>query len=243
MTDALKPRSFLNLFIRHGGFGLLFPIVCGGIAGMIGFYSAREASDFAFQGRSTSAVVVSTSLRESRGPGSGNNFAIPDATVRFSVDGKEVLAAGRISQASFETLQPGDAIDIRYLPDDPQRIEVDAGISLTAALITGGVALLALGALVFVAGRAARFARGAITVRQRGKRTLVKVAEHRVPTFGNDRKPKTRLVWQDSNGRENLSLPVTMDVARKYRVGRKIAIYELPGSDLGSVWEGDVGHP
>ncbi len=182
--------------------------------------------------------MVATSIR--RSGRIGNESAIPEATVRFTVDGKEIVAGARISQKSYETLKTGDVVQIRYASDDPRLIEVDAGINRKIALILGGVALASLGLFIFVFRKSWRFARNAIAVRNGGKRSLVKVTEHQAPMFVNQKKPTTRLVWLDGRGMECKSLEITKEAARSYRVGREIAIYELPNSNLDSFWEGDL---
>lgn len=241
MTENIKPRGALSLFFRHAGLWLFLPIVFGGIAGLIGSSKLYDASEFSELGEVATAEITSTTLRESRGPGTGNVSKIPYATVRFAVNGEDIVASARISQSLFDTARPGDTIDILYLPADPTRVELEAGINLKYGLILGAVFAVTLAVWLFIIVRALRFARQALHVRDTGVRTKVAVTDHKAPLFTNDKKPESCLVWTDTSGNECRSLPIKGEQVRKLRVGQTIAIYEIPESSLNSYWEGDVG--
>ncbi len=219
---------------------LIFPLMFGGLAGVVGLLFMADATDYSSRGQAVDAEIVSTQLDRSRGPGSGNNHEIPTATVRFLVSGEEIFAASRISPELYEKAQPGDVVRILYLPENPRQIEIEAGTNLQAALILGAVAAAALACWLLVLFRSARFARQAVLVRDTGSRSEVTVTEHKEPLFSSNGKPTTRLSWRDGAGKERHSLPLPADRAARYPVGREIMIYELPDGDLPSVWEGDV---
>jgi len=239
--EGFKRRGLIYLALRRGGFWLVLPVLMGGIVGAIGFGILGDADEFANRGRVAKAVIISTSIRELRSPGSGNVSKIPTASVRFSVNGREVFASARISQQRYDSEPAGQSISVLYLPEDPTRIEIEPGGNFRYGLILTGVLSVLIAFWVTTVVRAFRFARRAIYVRNNGTRKTVSVIEHEAPMFTSDQNPETCLVWKDTSGKVCRSLPIRVKRAGDYRVGMDIQIYEMPGSELDSVWEGDVG--
>jgi len=85
------------------------------------------------------------------------------------------------------------------------------------------------------------FAIRAVHVRDNGERSTVSVKAHQASVFKSDKRPQTRLVWNDGSRKTCRSLPIKEQRARQYRGGKEIQIYEIQGSNLDSVWEEDVG--
>jgi len=119
-------------------FGVML-LVLGAGALVFGIFSAFSESSFASGAETTQAMVVDKAI-ENRGDDRDH-----DIVYTFTPPGgAEVTRRQSIGREEWEQLQPGDTIDIQYLPDDPTRNRLAGTGGVVAPIITavfGAVAL------------------------------------------------------------------------------------------------------
>jgi hypothetical protein len=242
VTEQLSARTLFSIFRRHASIWVLLPLIFSCILAAISLNLTSLAERFKRESVQVTAEVVGTTFSNKRNQ-DGVLSEVPTVTVRFPTEADTVVTSAQVSSKLHQSLVAGDQITILYLPGEPESIEVAENPNARDALITGGLSVIFLALWLLVVIRSMRFARNAIRVRDTGVRTLVEVTAHESPLMSSDQKPETRLAWIDSSGQKYRSLPIPEAEAKMFPLGRQIAIYELPGTQSVSVWEGDVGRP
>lgn len=205
--------------------------------GAFGQMALRDAQRFADTGEAARALVEDKSSQIERS-------ASGDQKRRYYLDlsfvtqqGATIERTSRVQMNEYNRVAIGDTIEIVYLRDDPQRIEVTPGKSMETAqflrLVTG-FSMLAVLVSLFVFGRRALDAWHA---RQMGVREEVQIETVHKSGWWIFSKGY-RLTWRDQSGQDGKSLYRKADDLMGYRAGDIITVYH---GRKRTWWEGDVG--
>ncbi|MCG6903385.1 MAG: hypothetical protein LJE68_11965 [Rhodobacter sp.] len=238
--DRHRPRGWFSLFLRLGGWiSLIFGVVLV-VLTLISATNLYLADRMDRDGAFAQAAV--TGKRVEIGTDSdGDETRTYYVTFAYKTSAGGRTAEAIVDRAFYTAAAVDDEHLIRYLRDDPGRIEHEIGqyrrggtVLRYIGLVTG---LIGLAALWFYGQRANR----AVKARRDGEKryaVIQRIAETGVTV--NDR-PQGRLEWREEDGQLGKSLMRSMAELRKlYEAGDRIVVFRL-GRD--AYWEGDVGPP
>lgn len=153
-------------------------------------------------------------------------------------DKQEITLTQTVGTSLYRRVQPGDSFDLLYLASDPHRVETNPGSNRSSSKVAQSVALV-FGLIWLVSlWKIGGWAVAAVRARRYGTREKVKVTRIHRTRFKINKKPRYRLNWEDSAGREGASL-LHMDIELSgLNAGDMIDIYQGVKQ---SWWIGDVG--
>lgn len=212
----------LTLLMRQHAWMALVPLLVALITGGVALNSARETLLFAARGVEAQSVISNPEIR-----GTQSSGRTPWVGYGFETrEGEVIHGRTPVSPVFHGRVRAGDTVTIRYLPDDPERVLVDRGDGLGAALIFGAIALISLGLALW----GARYF----------WRRSAQVVAHITGAGGKKTDPNFRLQWRDASGAEGKSLDRRRsDLERVGPVGATITLLVDPVSEQ-SFWEQDL---
>jgi len=195
------------------------------IFGGISFMSARTAQALETRGIIVDGTITNRERRESR-DSDGNRTVRYYVSYRFSpLQGPTISRRVRTNASYYNTVQIGQRIAIRYLPDRPQTHEFRIGSYRWRAEDNRTYALLALFAAVaaglYFGIKAAPLLR-ALSLGETRRAVVIRHIEK--PRMRNTGARKGRIVWRDEAGQEGTSGPVRMVEVRGHPVGTRISV-------------------
>ena len=138
-------------YLRRGGWIVILLAVFALVPIYAGIVITRDAGALDRTGVETEAVVIDLVERSYR---SGQRSISVDpalrtrksyaVTVRYPVGDRVLTATDDVSARFFRTLSRGDEVPIRYLPDDPTRIEIEPGGTRSNGVWAFAVAVMVL---------------------------------------------------------------------------------------------------
>jgi hypothetical protein len=155
-TPAANPHAFWV------GLALMAVFACAGVGG--GTWALErvllERSLYA-EGRVTSGIVLQKRTNETKGSSGGTKSTTYSVRYRFEAGPRTVTDEARIERSRFYDLSEDAAIQVRYLPDDPEESLPDGSrlSGLFLFYVVFGYAI-GLGALTAVCGMIAGRVRG-----------------------------------------------------------------------------------
>ncbi len=232
--NLTKPRSWMGLFLRLGGYWVVIAVLVAWGAWSLSQSSDEAARVFETDGLPTTAIVLST--RDSILHNGVNDYYV---TFEYYVDGDRFESERRIDIIEYSQFNTGDEVPIRYLPDAPERFEYFYGENADNSVWYAIVAFVSVMTAFFVLWLYGKPALQAIHVRRQGQRTTAEISGFVETEEAGSVLPGTGyMTWTLSDGAEGQSLERDIDELRALEVGTKIIVYVKDGI---SWWEGDVG--
>ena len=237
-----RPGAMRLFWGFSGWFGLIFLVVGAGV--MIGAgYVGLQAWRLAQEGEVVTGEVLGKDWRESR---DSDGDTTTTYYVRFHFDtrtGDRIEDENSVSYDIYRDADNGDPVEVRYWPQDPMLNEIEPGSNRFMALMMG-----ILGLPFFLVGLGfatvqARFALGAVRIREHGERLAAEVTEHQSTGLTVNNTRYYRLEWRDENGNIGKSRPAHPNRLKDYPPGSTISVFVDPRAATKGVWEGDVGQP
>jgi hypothetical protein len=226
----------LTLLMRQHAWMALVPLLVALITGGIALNSARETLLFAARGVEAQAVISNPEIR-----GTQSSGRTPWVGYGFETrEGEVIHGRTPVSPVFHGRVRAGDTVTIRYLLDDPERVLVDRGDGLGAALIFGAIAMISLGLAFWGARYFWRRTAAMLRAARAGERRSAQVVAHVTGAGGRKTDPNFRLRWRDASGAEGKSLDRRRsDLERVGPVGATITLLMDPVSEQ-SFWEQDL---
>lgn len=238
--DRHSPRGWFSLFLRLGGW---VSLIFGVVLVVLTLFSASAlylADRMDRDGRFARAAVVDKRVVigvDSDGDETRSYFV----TFAYKTSDGGRTAEANVKRAFYDAAAPGDEQLIRYLRDDPGRIEHEIG-----QYRASGNVLRNIGLLMGVIGLAALWVFGqranrAVKVRRDGEKRMAAVTGIRETNVKVNSRRQGRLMWREEDGRTGESLMHDIgELSRLYKGGDRIVVFRLGRH---AYWEGDVGPP
>ncbi|WP_415402330.1 DUF3592 domain-containing protein [Tateyamaria sp. SN3-11] len=238
-TDGPAP-GFFRLWWRKGAAFALILAVATGIS-TFGSYQSLKLG-LAFDARGVEGIATATDRRKQTVRRNDSTETDYYVTFDYDVQGTVVSVERKVSRSLYRALTPGATRAIRYLPENPRRMEHTIGTTWEDGQVMRWLALVfglaCLGAFWWTA----RPAIEAIRARQYGRAEWAKVL------YVDERKQRTKkgtstsyvLVWRDERGVQGESLPSGSNT-RYFRYGPTSDIEVYRDSRGKTWWVGDVG--
>ncbi|SLN13752.1 hypothetical protein ROA7450_00217 [Roseovarius albus] len=235
---AQKPPSVLALFLKMGGW---FVLALGGLIllfSVVGQNNFKTAERFESEGLMAQAEVVKKYTSEHREP-DGDIEITYRLVVQFTPTGSDVVTVDRSAPKSiYDNVEEGGRVKLFYLPNQPKKVELVRGASRAGATFLSRLSLVLgivwLGAL-WVVGR---WAVAGVRARRFGRREEALVSGVKQSLLTINGRPRFRLVWVDSQGREGVSLLHLWPEVEHYKAGDRVGIYH---GIKWTWWVGDIG--
>ena len=164
-------------------------------------------------------------------------------TYRFQrPDGSLQEVRARVSADYYGRVTAGQEVPLSYLPDAPERAEIEPGRARAGAgsarLAAGIFAAAGVGLAVFILARTGDLWRATLA----GEVRRARVTAHRTPASRSGRGPRPRgsLVWRDATGAEGASSLLPLDRLAPYPVGSEIDVVVDRRSGR-AFWPGEFG--
>ncbi len=238
LTIPRHPVSFFRLFWKMGGWIVIILTVLMLIATLISQLSLNLAKRFETEGREATAVVVEKYFTEST-DSDGDRTVTYWLGLEFTTQVGEAISVKRTAGSSeYNRAEVGGEFDLLYLESEPETTELTEGSHRTGAKVGQIIALVFgliwLGLLWLIGG----WAVAAVRARRFGVREEATVTEVRRMRVRVNNRPRYRLIWTDSRGREGKSLMRKGRDLDGYRAGDTVEIYQ---GVKRAWWVGDVG--
>ncbi|CAN1573963.1 Protein of unknown function DUF3592 [Paracoccaceae bacterium] len=230
--------SFWWVTLKGVGWLYMIPMIFGTAVLIAALTFSLSAFRLETQGRDAPGVVTSLDEDTHRCGKKGRSTCTNHwVSYRFTTASEEVrLDREAVSLDLFQRLRVGASLTVRYVPGQPDINEIEPGEmrseSWTMVLIASGI----WGGLAVFGSRHLRDCRRGLWLRDAGtlRRTLVtEVKDAKIKINGF---PLYRIVWAGPPGEGwahwKSNLP---------EVGNEVFVYDHPGGQWASVWEGDVG--
>lgn len=239
--NRTRPRSFLSLYLRLGGW---ISLILGAILVFLTLISATQlwiADRLDRDGKFAQAVILET-RSEVTVDEDGDESTDYYASFRF----KDSRIGGldyekRVSRGYFEEVQTGDEVTIRYLRSDPQTFEYEIGQYRRDGHIVRYIGLFFGIAGLLTLWRVGRRATNKLLARKQGEKRFARVTGILEAGRSVNGRRKARLTWQEEDGQTGESLlRDARELSGRYKAGDQIVVFRLGET---SVWEGDVGPP
>ncbi|MEM9498823.1 MAG: DUF3592 domain-containing protein [Pseudomonadota bacterium] len=236
MMHPDPPPDAKQLFLRMGGW---FVIGLGLLVLVVTLLSQSRASlarQFELESRTAEARVTNRYIRQQDGGTDQVSFIV---AIRFSTaEGKQVRLERGVPEETYRALRPGATLDVRYLPDDPDTVEVTDGAYRSGAVMLQRLALGGGVVWLVMLWRVGSWAVGAVRAREHGALEAVEVVRVQRTTWRLNRQRLFRLVWRDAQGTEGHSLLNWRRRVAPYRPGTTTHVYR---GSRDMWWVGDVG--
>ena len=238
-TDGPAP-GFFRLWWRRGGPFALILAVFVVIASVASYQTLKLG--LAFDARGVAIEATATHRREQRVRRNDRTDTDYYVTFAYPVEGVQVSVERKVGLGLYRRLTPGATREIRYLPEQPRRMEYTIGKTWQDGQVIRWIAFaLGLGALAAL-WWTARPAVEALRARKFGQVEWVKVREidKKTRRTKSGRSTTYTLVWVDGDGALGRSL-ASRSSARyaKFRPGSDIEVYR--DSRGKTWWVGDIG--
>ncbi|MEM7499834.1 MAG: DUF3592 domain-containing protein [Pseudomonadota bacterium] len=156
--------------------------------------------------------------------------------------GLERTQTADVSEHCFDEVEPGDAITVRYLPDDPDIAEIapgQAGSGAWISIVIGLIFALPTGFLLF---SSLAETQAAIVARDRGEAIEVTVERVIRTTVSVNEVRQYRLVWRmPDDGSEHRSWMAPRQDFGGLSRGSRTIVYRHPSRSDEVFWQGDTG--
>ena len=233
-----KPPTGVQLFLKMGGW---FVLILGAILlllSVVGQANFMTAERFEREGRMAQAEVVKKYTSEHRDQ-DGDLEITYRLVVAFITAQEDAVEVDRsVGKALYQRVETGGFVDVLYLESEPQKVELAQGSNREGATFLKRLCLVLglcwLAGLWVVGGWAVAAARA----RRYGTGEDALVAEVRESRININNRPRFRLVWVDTQGREGASLLHIWDDLAHFKAGDRVAIYR---GVKRSWWVGDIG--
>ena len=233
-----KPRSWFSLFWRMGGYGVLICAALWLILTIPAHFSETLAARFERSGVVTFGEVVDR-RHEVSTDSDGDESHSYYLTLRFDAASAGVIQREvSVGSGVYAASPMGEAVELRFLPDDPDAIEVPVGKTAGTAwwlMRIGAVFGIAALIMLWFFGKRATLA---YKTRRDGQALVAEVIEVRSTSVTVNDEPQARLVWRDETGAVGESLMRGVSQLRSLGPGTKINVYRF-GDQMW--WQGDVG--
>ncbi len=232
------PVPIWRLFLKKGGW---FVLISGAVLLLLTFIShlaLQTAKQFEREGRMASAMVTEKYTTESR-DSDGDRTTTYWLTFNFVTQSKEdVTVTDSVGTSAYRRAEVGQPFELLYLSSNPRKIEATPGSNRRGARAFQ-IAALVLG-LAWLAGlwKVGGWSVSAVRARRFGKREIAKIKEVRSTGVRVNNKPRFRLVWRDSKGREGTSMLRKRSDLKRFSKGEQIEVYMGLKT---SWWVGDIG--
>jgi len=236
--DRHRPRGWLSLFIRLGGW---VSFILGVALFVLTLFSAgylAVADKVDRLGDYALGTVVEKSQHESE--------LVSDLTTYWMTFAYKTSDGGKVAKTVvaaefFNETEIGDERVVRYLRAEPGRIVFDRSTFRETGVILRWVGLAmgigGLWALWYFGSRANR----AVIVRRDGDKRFAEVTGIHEMNVEINSHPQGRLLWREDDGQTGESLMRDrFELSRLYKAGDQIVVFRL-GDE--AFWEGDVGPP
>ena len=227
------------LILRRGGWALAFPLVFAlgfGAAALWAVGEVRLLDRYGIEGR---AEVTAKFIREGRDSDGRRTVTYYVAYVFTTEAGRTVEADRSVGRGFFDRVMTGDLIWVRYVAHDPDRHEIEPGITRLLVLVFGIVSAggwLAAGAgLWWLWRRLAPALRAVRDGEVREARVIAQTASG-IRVFGQE---LLRLNWRDARGTQGQSGALRPARLRGWPVGSVVVVYVDPVTGQ-SFWEEDM---
>ncbi len=235
--DRTHPRGWFNLFLRLGGWVCL---LAGAGLLVLTFVSAialRVADRIdAKAGYAVATITGKSVLGDRENP----EARMVTFTYKTPLRGGQT-AETKVDADFFARVTVGSEYPIRYLKDDPSRVEMEPVQSRRAGAVLRWIAF-ALGLLgLYALWRFGSQTNAAILARRDGEKRLAKVVAVNPTGVEINGRPQGRILWREDDGQAGESLMRDLGrLKQHYDPGDSIVVFRR-GKD--AVWEGDVGPP
>ncbi|MEM9844761.1 MAG: DUF3592 domain-containing protein [Pseudomonadota bacterium] len=230
------PPDVKALFLRMGGWWVILLGIVVLVITLLSESRASLARKFEFESRTVEARVINRYIRQQDGGTDQVSFIV--ALDFTTPEGERIVLERGVPQESFEEMIPGSRVDVRYLPDTPQRVEVTEGAYRSGAIALQRVALGGGILWLLLLWRVGSWAVSAVRAREAGPREDVEVVRIQRTPYRVRRQRYFRLVWRDGQGVEGESLLNWRKVVAPHRPGTTTHVYR---DGRTTWWVGDVG--
>lgn len=232
------PVPLFRLFWKMGGWSVIILGVLLLILSLISQANLSTAKRFEKEGRKATAIVTeryTTVSTDSDGDRTTTYWLTLDYVTQA---GEEISLNRSVGTAAYNRASEGQPFDLLYLDSQPRKTELTEGSYRQSSRVLQVVALVEgvmfLGLLWLIGGWTVSAARA----RRYGRREEAVVREVRRTNIRVNNRPRFRLVWEDSAGREGKSLLRKKSDLAGFRPGDHIDIYH---GLKRSWWVGDIG--
>ena len=224
--------SLGRLFVRHWLWVPLIPLAAGLIFSVIGWVIIGQANRMDREGVETVAVVTARNIRTET-QRDGDRVTRYYVSYRFSPTSDQTVEARQsVSRTTYNAVEVGQSVTVRYLPSDPGVNQLASeGSGRGGGMIFGilGLLLLLVGggvAWVLVRGKLS-----AIRAARSGEVREAEVLEHIVTNTSVNGRVQYRYRWVDAARQEGQS--TMMDYARLPAPGTVVRVYIDPRTGRG----------
>ncbi|WP_371228678.1 DUF3592 domain-containing protein [Roseovarius sp. 2305UL8-3] len=232
------PVPIWRLFLKMGGWIVLISGAILLLFTLISHLALQTAKQFEREGRMASAMVTEKYTTESR-DSDGDRTTTYWLTFDFVTERREeVTVTESVGTSAYRRAEVGQPFELLYLASNPQKIEATPGSNRRGSRVFQIMALV-LG-LIWLVGlwKVGGWSVSAVRARRFGTRETAKVKEVRRTAVRINNRPRYRLIWRDSKGREGASLLRKGADLESFGKGDPIEIYMGLKT---SWWVGDIG--
>lgn len=233
-----QPRSWMNLFWGLGGWWLAILLAVFLVFTVIAQSAINRADRFDAEGILAEAKVLEL-WTEIRRDSDGDRRTVYYVRYTFpKADGTPFTDSETIGSGTYRDLAVDDVIALRYLDQDPIRVEYPIGENRTSGrvlFIINWVLLVVLAGSFWWVGQKTN--RG-IKARRDGQAEWVEVTGTRRTNTRVNKRYRYRLTWRSEDGSTGESMMAAPEAFSAYEAGGQTVVYRR-GSD--AWWQGDVG--
>lgn len=237
-TDTqTPPKSILALFFQLGGMVVPILLIWAWLVYSFAAQHIDSARQFTERGETTLATVVSKEYERKRTV-DGEMFTLYLLDLRYETQAGEAISITQsVTVFEYNRIETGDTIDIIYLRDAPEIIEVTPGINAQRAMLLCVALAIVLALAICMTWVAARRAMDAIQARKLGTReevALIEVRRKGLPILSR----RVQLIWSESTGRAGQSMSRAKAKFGDFKPGDPLIVFH---GDRRSWWAGDIG--
>jgi hypothetical protein len=243
--SALRPKGNLKLRLMFDGgwkwltmIGLIFALVAvGSFFVVLHAISVEQRFEKEAQEATAKIEKKDTYTTTEEDTESGHTHIVKHYRVFYTFgipDGRSIEGKGELRRKRWESLSPGDSIQIEYLPSEPNRnrpIEARSGKLVRLMILLPAVFLAVSGVMLAIVGRRASkhgrlLSQGTLT-----EGTIEEKVERRDITINNRHPYTVRYVFElpDGESHAGKDLITDQDFAAKLMPGKPVGVIYLPG--------------
>lgn len=227
-----QPISFRRLFLRHHLWIPLIPLAAGLVFSLVGWALIGQANRLERQGVDAVAVVTARDIRTETDR-DGTRRTHHFVGYRFQpAAGQTVTARDRVARSTYDSVEVGQTVPVRYLPDDPSVSRLAAeGSGRGGAVVLGLFGFLLLAGSLGATALLLRGKLSAIRAARRGEVREAEVIDHVPTNVSVNGRTQYRYRWIDARREQGQS--GMMDFARLPDRGAVVRVYIDPVTGRG----------
>ncbi|MCB1395136.1 MAG: DUF3592 domain-containing protein [Rhodobacter sp.] len=232
-----RQTSWIRLAWRHYLWVPLLPVVTAVVLLLVGQSLSHNAALLDLHGADTIATVTDREIVERR-DSDGHRSTDYRLRIAFTAsNGVRVTDWDSVSRETYDSVQAGDTMPVRYVAHDPAIFEVEPGRTAFSARMFSGFGIVILGIAVAIGAFLGRHIPSKRRAAARGAVREARVTEHLRSNVRVNGRARWRLSWTDAVGETGRS-----DLHRQDdlpSVGSVIVVYLDPRGGRGW-WENDL---